>query len=112
MDEFPVWKDDFDRPEPVATNEKGGELFEVDRILGHKRMGKQNTWKFLLGFKGYPDSHNEWNTLQASNVVNWTDEWPLLEQYAQNHPDVIRTIRSESSGRYSTGSNIIKSGTF
>ena len=48
----------------------------------------------LLGFKGYPDSHNEWNTLQASNVVNWTDE---LEQYAQNHPDVILPVRKPSN---------------
>ena len=97
VDEFPVWKDDFDRPEPVTTNGKGEELFEVDRILGHKRMGKQNTWKFLLGFKGYPDSHNEWNTLQASNVVDWIEEWPLLEQYAQNHPDVILPKRPSSN---------------
>ena len=85
---FPSWRDDFDRPDPIL-NSKGEELFAVDRIIDHKRSGKRGIWKFLIGYKGYPDSHNEWSTVNSSNVSDWAEEWNLLETYVRAHPEVV-----------------------
>ena len=44
-----------------------GNLFEVDRIL--KKQIRHGKTEYLLGFKGYPDSHNEWQVFQPHDAV-------------------------------------------
>jgi len=75
QDLFPEWKDPFERPGPVD----GGDRYEVDRILDRRTHRRQR--QYLVGFKGYPDSHNEWQTLDPSKPEDWKDEWHLLQAY-------------------------------
>ncbi len=35
----------------------------------------------LVCFKGYPDSHAQWEPLTASNRSSWESDWSLLFQY-------------------------------
>ena len=82
---FPTWHDEYDRPAPVAHSETGTPMFTVDHILDHKPHGK-GKFRFLIGFAGYPDSHNEFHLFDPANPSDWEAEWPLLQAYANNHP--------------------------
>jgi hypothetical protein len=84
---FPTWRDEFERPAPVAQTASGCPLFAVDRILNHKKHGK-NKFAFLIGFRGYPDSQNEFQVFDPKNPTDWADEWPLLQDYVTNHPNL------------------------
>ena len=84
---FPTWRDEFERPAPTAQTTTGCPLFEVDRILNHKKHGK-NKFAFLIGFRGYPDSQNEFQVFDPNNPTDWADEWPLLQAYVANRPNI------------------------
>ena len=84
---FPTWRDEFERPAPAAQTASGCPLFAVDRILNHKKHGK-NKFAFLIGFRGYPDSQNEFQVFDPKNPTDWADEWPLLQDYVTNHPNL------------------------
>ena len=75
-DSFPGWRDSHARPAPIAVNEAGQDLFEVDRILSKRTFNRKT--QYLLGFRGYPDSHNEWYTFDPQNRHDWQSEWTLL----------------------------------
>ena len=37
--------------------------------------------EYLIGFKGYPDSHNEWQVFDPNNSLSWFAEWDILQQF-------------------------------
>jgi hypothetical protein len=109
---FPTWRDEYERPDPIAHSSTGSPLFAVDRILGHKVYGK-NKFIFLIGFRGYPDSQNESQIFDPVNPYDWTDEWSLLQDYVANHPHLSIPIlqgpcpsRSSVSSRRSTRTSL------
>ena len=60
----------------MELNDDGTELFAIDRIL--KKRIRNNHPEYLVHFKGYPDSHNQWEALTPTNRHTWADDWSLL----------------------------------
>ena len=85
---FPTWRDEFERPDPTAQSSTGNPLFDVDRILGHKKHGKTK-FAFLIGFRGYPDSQNEFHIFNPANPSDWEEEWSLLQAYVAKIPNLV-----------------------
>ena len=78
-DLFPEFSDSFDRPVAVSINSDGEALFEIDKIL-NKRV-RHGHPEYLVHFKGYPDSHAQWEPLTPSNRSSWESDWQLLFKY-------------------------------
>ena len=82
----------FSRPPPDLIN--GEEEQEIERIISHRRYGKTKKLQYLIKWKGFPDSDNEWVDpahMHASDLVS---------KYHRKHPlDTIKatTISSRSS---------------
>ena len=53
---FPAFQDIYDRPGPIEVSE--GEKYELEKIVASRN--RYNRLEFLVKYKGYPDSHNEW----------------------------------------------------
>lgn len=77
---FPAWRDSFDRPLPTVGLD-GQDLFEVDRVLDKRVLKKSKKVEYLLGFKGYPDSHNQWYPFHPNSHADWSQEWHLLQAF-------------------------------
>ena len=77
---FPSWRDSYDRPLPVVGID-GQELFEVDRVLDKRILRKSKKVEYLLGFRGYPDSHNQWYPFNPLSHDEWINEWNLLQAF-------------------------------
>jgi hypothetical protein len=79
----------YTRPPPDLINEE--EEYEVERVLSSRRHGRGRKVQYLVKWKGYPDSDNEW--------VNWddmnTDE--ALEDFRKQNPRAITHIRRAQS---------------
>ena len=75
-DVFPTWRDSYERPSPVQTTADNINLFDLDRIVA-KRIRRGFT-EYLIGFRGYPDSHNEWQKFSPRNPSDWLEDWELL----------------------------------
>jgi len=54
--------DDTTASPPMKQTKTGPEHF-IDTIVDHKKSGRG--FRFLVKWKGFPDSHNEWMTLSA-----------------------------------------------
>ena len=48
----------YQRPAPDLI--EGEEEYEVERIMDSRRHGRKKTLQYLIKWKGYPDSDNEW----------------------------------------------------
>jgi hypothetical protein len=57
----PVPAHGFPRPLPLLYTKDDKEYFEIEAILNFKRDGR--TTKYLIKWKGYPDSENSWEPL-------------------------------------------------
>ena len=65
-------------PPPVKLYDNGEAEYEVDRVLGHEKVGRGYRW--LLGFTGYDDDAAEWyTTTQAGHAKD------LIEQYRKQN---------------------------
>ena len=80
LTKFPSWRDTYERPLPIVDID-GTELFEVDRVLGKRVLKKSKKVEYLLGFKGYPDSHNQWYPFNPASRDEWINEWQLLQAF-------------------------------
>jgi hypothetical protein len=85
----------YTRPPPDLV--QGTEEYEVEAILNSRRYGRGRKVQYLVKWKGYPDSDNEW--------VNWNDVHAdeALEEFRQRNPSsmthktTIRTTTSKQS---------------
>src|SRR5258707_2695401 len=50
--------ENYSRPPPEL--EEGEEEYEVEKILDHWKFGRGRKLQYLIKWKGYPDSENQW----------------------------------------------------
>ena len=69
----------FTQPPPDLIN--GEEEYEVERILDSQHHGRNRKVQYLIKWKGYHDSDNQW--------VNWDDMTAneALQEYKQQYPN-------------------------
>ena len=79
--ETPTHGANYQRPPPDLVG--GVEEFEVEKVLDSRRYGRGRKLQYLIKWKGYPDSDNQW--------VNWDD--------AQESLDAIRDFKQLNSDR-------------
>ena len=79
----------FSRPPPDLVD--GEEEQEIERIISHRRYGKMRKLQYLIKWKGFPESDNEWvdpTHMHASD---------LLSKYHRKHPlDSIKAAAGSS----------------
>jgi hypothetical protein len=61
--ETPTHGANYQRPPPDLVD--GVEEYEVEKVLDSRRHGRGHKLQYLIAWKGYPDSDNQW--------VNWDD---------------------------------------
>jgi hypothetical protein len=84
----------YTRPPPDLV--QGEEEYKVKKVLNSRQHGRGHKVQYLVKWKGYPDSDNEW--------VNWDDMHAdqALEEFKQCHPlsithkYTLRTTTTES----------------
>ena len=76
----------FQRPPPDLID--GAEEYEVEKVLDSRCHGRGRKVQYLIKWKGYPDSDNQW--------VNWEDMHAdeALETFRRRRPAVITHIRA------------------
>jgi hypothetical protein len=84
----------YTRPPPDLIDRK--EEYEVESILKSRRHGRGCKVQYLVKWKGYADSDNEW--------VNWDDMHAdkALEEFRQRQPRAITHIRGATNKEEST----------
>ena len=77
----------FTKPPPDLID--GEEEYEIEEILQSRRFGRGRKVQYLVKWKGYPDSENQW--------VDWdnlhADE--ALADFKQKNPDAVSHIKAE-----------------
>ena len=77
----------FTKPPPDLIDRE--EEYEIEEILQSRKFGRGRKVQYLVKWKGYPDSENQW--------VNWddlhTDE--ALADFKQKNPDAVLHIKAE-----------------
>ena len=79
----------FTKPPPDLIN--GEEEYEVEQVLDSQCHGRNQKIQYLIKWKGYPESDNQW-----VNRDNMSTNEALLE-YQQQYPTAITHIRATSS---------------
>ena len=77
----------FIRPPPDLID--GEEEYEIEEILQSRKFGRGRKVQYLVKWKGYPDSENQW--------VDWNDlhAEEALADFKQKNPDVVSHIKAE-----------------
>jgi hypothetical protein len=78
--ETPTHGANYQRPPPDLVD--GVEEYEVERVLDSRRYGHGHKLQYLIAWKGYPDSDNQW--------VNWDDAEgaeEAIREFKQLNPD-------------------------
>jgi transposase InsO family protein len=79
--ETPTHGANYQRPPPDLMD--GVEEYEVERVLDSRRYRRGRKLQYLIAWKGYPDSDNQW--------VNW--------DYAEGAEDAIQEFKRSSPDR-------------
>jgi hypothetical protein len=79
----------YTRPPPDLINDE--EEYEVEQVLSSRRHGRGHKVQYLVKWKGYLDSDNEW--------VNWDDmnAEQVLEDFRKQNPRAVMHIRRTQS---------------
>ncbi len=79
----------FEQPLPDLIN--GEEEYEVERIINSRRFGCRQQVQYLVHWKGYPESDDQW--------ISWSDlnAPDLLAEFQRENPDAVVHIRSGQS---------------
>jgi hypothetical protein len=76
----PMHGANYQHPPPNLV--EGVEEYEVERILDSRRHGRGRKLQYLIAWKGYPDSDNQW--------VNWDDTegaHEAIQEFKRSNPD-------------------------
>jgi hypothetical protein len=88
----------YTRPPPDLID--GKEEYEVESILKSRRYGRGHKVQYLVKWKGYANSENEW--------VDWTDMHTdeALEEFKRRQPQAITQIRATNKAEPTTHSHM------
>jgi hypothetical protein len=78
--ETPTHGANYQRPPPDLVD--GVEEYEVEKVLDSRRYGRGCKLQYLIAWKGYPDSDNQW--------VNWDDAEgaeDAIREFKRSNPD-------------------------
>jgi hypothetical protein len=78
--EMPTHGANYQRPPPDLVD--GVEEYEVERVLDSRRYRRGRKLQYLIAWKGYPDSNNQW--------VNWDDAEgaeEAIREFKHSNPD-------------------------
>jgi hypothetical protein len=78
--ETPTHSANYQRPPPDLV--EGVEEYEVEKVLDSRRYGRRRKLQYLIAWKGYPDSDNQW--------VNWDDAegaQEAIREFKRSNPD-------------------------
>jgi hypothetical protein len=80
----------YERPPPDLIN--GEEEYEIERVVDSQRHGRGGKIQYLVKWKGYPDSENQW--------VSWDDvNTPeLLAECRKRNPNALSCHVSSRTG--------------
>jgi hypothetical protein len=75
----------YERPPPDLIN--GEEEYEIERVVDSRRHGRGGKIQYLIKWKGYPDSENQW--------VSWDDvnAPELLAEFKERNPNSLSHMR-------------------
>ena len=79
----------FTRPPPDLIN--GEEEYEVEEILQSRRFGRRHKEQYLVKWKGYPESENQWVDRDNSHV----DE--AIADFKEKNPTMASHIKAGES---------------
>jgi hypothetical protein len=90
--------ENFTRPPPDLI--AGEDEYEVEQVLDSRRHGRGRKVQYLVKWRGYPDSDNQW--------VNWDDMHmdEALEEFKQRQPQAIMHIRAANEAEHTTHSHM------
>ena len=76
----------FVRPPPDLIN--GEEEYKIEEILQSRKFGRGHKVQYLVKWKGYPDSENQW--------VNWDDlhAEEALADFRKKNPNAVSHIKA------------------
>jgi hypothetical protein len=83
--ETPIHGANYQRPSPDLV--EGEEEYEVETILASRRFGRGKKLQYLVKWKGYPDSDNQW--INKEDV--FTDD--AIREFKSSNPDQETHIR-------------------
>ena len=79
----------YQRPPPDLVD--GEEEYEIEKILDSRRFGRTRKLQYLVKWKGYPDSENQW--VDRNEV--FADQ--AIQEFRALHPTYIRKAHCELS---------------
>jgi hypothetical protein len=88
--ETPTHGANYQRPLPDLV--EGVEEYEVEKVLDSRRYGRERKLQYLIAWKGYPDSDNQW--------VNWDDAEgaeDAIREFKRSNPDHEIHIKASSN---------------
>jgi hypothetical protein len=92
----------YQRPPPDLVD--GVEEYEVEKVLDSHRYGRGHKLQYLIAWKGYPDSDNQW--------VNWDDAEgaeDAIWEFKRSNPDRKIHIKVSSNSHCSPSHSRISS---
>jgi hypothetical protein len=96
---FPAFQDVHDRPGPTEVSEEG-EKYELGKIVASRN--RYNRREFLVKYKGYPDSHNEWFPFNIQKLDDWIDDWHLVVEFDPSLSNLKPDLYKKNSLREKT----------
>ena len=81
----------YDKPPPDLVD--GEEEYEVERIVTSRRFGRGRKLQYLIKWKGYPDSDNQW--VDAGNVFAEEAIWTFRDSHPERRGHIRRLVSEE-----------------
>jgi hypothetical protein len=100
--ETPTHGANYQHPPPDLVD--GVEEYEVEKVLDSRRYGRGRKLQYLIAWKGYPDSDNQW--------VNWDDAEgaeDAIREFKRANPDRKIHIKASSDSSCSPSHSRISS---
>src|SRR6201996_6875418 len=85
----------YQRPPPELID--GAEEYEIEKVLGERHHGRKKKRQYLVKWKGYPDSDNEWVNADDMNADEAVKEYERRLQKEGRKPKGSRIAHMSSS---------------